>query len=459
MIKSSIALLLFISLSNFPVAGNSATGKTDNIRIDKFYSGPLGVTGQEYPIRGEVTFIGAGIFNSIHLNWQANAGEVNVTLFEELGLNPYIPLYYLSDIPFVADNPGDYQLKIWFTGLNGEESIVPASDTIEVSVQMYDYLPTRELALLESFSSINCGSCALASPVLTALIKENIEKYAMLYYHPLPYEDSPLHLFNPKDQLTRKDLYEIFYTPLSVVGSLYHGGSEVLEPDHMEMELEKYAGFTIEGTWYVKEGELHAKASTSCFADFAENNIRLLIAVVEDSVSFDTPPGSNGEKDYFFVMRSFLPDANGTFLEKQEPGSEASVQFSYTLEGSGINEDHLEVIAFVQDLESLDIHQVIRLDYQEPDPTSIADMPGSGMQVYPNPSDGRFSLSVPGDITIAGIDIFDLTGKKVLTHNSGTVSSVTSKVTIDASHLSAGMYIIHVQSEGKVFQHKINVIR
>ncbi|TVQ16225.1 MAG: hypothetical protein EA367_20655, partial [Leptolyngbya sp. DLM2.Bin15] len=73
-------------------------------------------------------------------------------------LFPQIPFRFQAPEKWTPQQNGDYTLYIWFSGLNGEEPDLPASTTMEYQVQVYDYLVPRELALLESFSSIN-ASC------------------------------------------------------------------------------------------------------------------------------------------------------------------------------------------------------------------------------------------------------------------------------------------------------------
>jgi hypothetical protein len=450
-------LLFVVSILWLPSAVSAARGGTDNIRLDAFYNGPLAVTGEEYAIRGRIAYIGTGTFNSIQLNWQVNDSQVHSTYFENLGINPYIPFHYESDSPFIPENDGNYELKVWFTALNGAEADEAASDTLHVPIMACNYLPARELSLLESFSSINCGSCALVTPVLNNLVRNNKEQFALIYYHPLHYENSPLFQFNPKDQTTRREVYGVTYTPVSAIGSLYFGGSEEISQELLLMEYEKPSAFTLEGTYYIEDGVLYAQLTSQCFADLPEKDLRLMTVVVEDSVSFASAPGSNGEKDFYFVMRAFLPDANGTFLYQQIPGATETVQLLYALDEETINPEKLRVLAFVQDMTTLDIHQTVRLQYQEPDATNTPDaFTHPKIRVYPNPSDGRFKLSVPPGETIENIWMFDLSGKQVYSRQflgAGTNGSLI----LNAAHLPPGVYILQVQTSNHTIRQKISI--
>ncbi|MEE4177505.1 MAG: hypothetical protein V2I46_08345, partial [Bacteroides sp.] len=311
----SFRIFFIILFSTIYLAGHSGPSRELLIRQDRFFGGPYSVTGHPYLIRGQVAYTGQDVFLSAFLHYQVGDGEVHTTFFEEIGLNPHIPFYYQAETHWLPEVTGDYSIKVWFTGLNGAPEEEASSDTLTREITIYESLPARQLALLESFSSINCGSCALVAPVLLEIVEGQPEEYVMIYYHPLAYEGSPLYAFNPKDQTTRKMLYGVSYTPVAAIGSTFFGGSFEVSHELMALEKDKFAAFEMEGSYSVENDVLHASVSLEAFASFPENNANtLLVTITEDLVQFDTPPGSNGEKDFHHVMRSFLPDANGTVL-------------------------------------------------------------------------------------------------------------------------------------------------
>ncbi|MBW6499426.1 MAG: hypothetical protein K0B09_13635, partial [Bacteroidales bacterium] len=386
MYRYSTSFILFLSILILALAGVSqAPPKQVVLRHDRFFGGPYSVAGQPFLIRGDVTSIGNETFESVYLNYQVDENEVQTTFFDQIGINPYFPFHYQAGNQWVPEETGEYLLKIWFTGLNGAPSTEGFSDTLIKTVAIYSDLPLRQLSLLESFSSINCGSCAIVAPVLRQMVDKDLDKYAMIYYHPLHYEGSPLFQFNPKDQTTRKELYDITYTPVSAIGATYLGGSSDVTPAMLDLDRERYAGFDLSGTYAIENDMLYASVDLAYFAAFAESEqITLLVAVTEREVHFDTAPGSNGEKDFYHVMRSFLPDANGTQLLPETPGTTRQFTFQYDMSGLSLNQELLSVLAFVQDTEALEIHQAVRLTLQPFDPTNTFNIIEGSIRVYPN---------------------------------------------------------------------------
>lgn len=413
------------------------------------------MAGQPYLIRGDVTSIGNETFESVYLNYQVDENEVQTTFFDQIGINPYFPFHYQAGNHWVPEETGEYLLKIWFTGLNGAPSTEGFSDTLIKTVAIYSDLPLRQLSLLESFSSINCGSCALVAPVLRQMVEKDLDKYAMIYYHPLHYEGSPLFQFNPKDQTTRKELYDITYTPVSAIGATYLGGSFDVTPAMMDLDRERYAGFDLSGAYAIENDMLYASVDLAYFAAFAESEqISLLVAVTENEVHFDIAPGSNGEKDFFYVMRSFLPDANGTQLLPEAPGTTRQFNFQYDMSGLSLNQELLSVLAFVQDTESLEIHQAVRLTLQPFDPTNTLNIIEGSIRVYPNPSAGQIRVFPEGNESIHSISIFTLGGKKVYKSEN-----FTSDQMLDLSHLPQGIYVLRAQSGKNILHQKISIVK
>lgn len=73
---------------------------------------------------------------------------------------------------------------------------------------------------------------------------------------------------------------------------------------------------------------------------------------------------------------------------------------------------------------------------------------GKDFKIYPNPSNGLFSVEIPADaVQNSSMSIFDLTGKIILSQNN--ISK--NKLTLDLSSKRAGMYLLVLNYEGKSY--------
>ncbi len=489
----SKGLLFFglILLIGQTYAGDSY--RIHDIRLDRFFGGSLAQSQTEYYVHGELAFIGSGMLESLYMHYQVNGDDVHTTFFDDINLNAQIPFYYEADEHWVPDQEGDYHMAVWFSGLNGAPIDEGVSDTLLVEVSVYDYLPERELVMLESFSSQNCGSCAIVNPGIRAMINNNPESYSMIFYHPLSYENSPLYLFNPRDNDTRRGFYGVNFTPLSVIGGLFFGSSEFVDEDLMDLEMMKPAAFAIEATYHLDGDHVHVDVEGTSYAHFHDRDLRLLISLTEDEVHFDEPPGSNGEQSFYHVMRAFIPGAEGIQLGDMDVGSEFFAGPEVQLDFSVIDSTGIQLHAFIQDFESREIYQVTRLTYEEPadddngddngdddngddngddgdddngdddngdgDETSVTSPDDKGeLLIYPNPADNVLFVSMEESRTVKNIRIFDLRGREVMHERPG--SSDTNQVfRLHTSTLDPGLYILVLDTDTGTLQQKVSVTR
>jgi hypothetical protein len=82
------------------------------------------------------------------------------------------------------------------------------------------------------------------------------------------------------------------------------------------------------------------------------------------------------------------------------------------------------------------------------------DLQAIDLQVYPNPSTGKFTLEgrfkAPSAWQVA---IFDLTGKKVYEQDLGKTNSLQTE--IDLSGWASGMYLLRLSNENQVFSQRV----
>lgn len=461
----------FIALLFPLIFSNSALSQNYEIRIDKFFGSAIHKSNENYPLKGEITYIGYETLGEVVMNWKIDDQPPASETFDRIGLSPYIPFRYETENNWIPQEEGTYDLQIWFTGLNGQPHDEAASDTALFQIEVYDDLPLRNLALLESFSSINCGSCAQVTPVLKKLIDQYPEDYAMVYYHPLHYENSPIYEFNPSDQDIRKELYEVFYTPYSVIGDMFNGGSQYVDHFLMSSEKEKFAGFDISGNWHFRAGDqkFTAKINGKSYTNLQneEKSYRLFVVAIKDTVSFDEPPGTNGESQFYNVMRFFAPDANGVQLTPDTHQGEFEIHVDIDLENFISKEDH-KIYAFVQEMNSKGIYQLSELEYMLPEDDFEEDDDTGGtvniaghqtaqdvISLFPNPATNSLSVNLAEGSEINRLSVYALNGSIVKEFHL-----LNDETTLDISDLLPGMYSVVIsKGDDTLIRKKLMIIR
>jgi PKD repeat protein len=84
----------------------------------------------------------------------------------------------------------------------------------------------------------------------------------------------------------------------------------------------------------------------------------------------------------------------------------------------------------------------------------ISEIQGVGLEIFPNPTTGKFTLELKGKNIFVNINIFNAIGASVYTENNVTITDKLSK-TLDFSKMSGGVYTVKVESDKGMIIHKI----
>ncbi len=78
----------------------------------------------------------------------------------------------------------------------------------------------------------------------------------------------------------------------------------------------------------------------------------------------------------------------------------------------------------------------------------------ASLEVYPNPSNGVFTLKLPEQITVSEISIYDLTGR-IIQQSKGDALLATSATRIDLSAHEKGLYLLVLRNGSDTFVHRL----
>jgi hypothetical protein len=90
-------------------------------------------------------------------------------------------------------------------------------------------------------------------------------------------------------------------------------------------------------------------------------NLRLRVAVLENEIIFESAPGSNGEKDYFEVMRKMLPSPAGTTTGVFAAGETKTYTFAWDM-AYGYDINVFSAIAWLQNDTNKEVFQSERTE-------------------------------------------------------------------------------------------------
>lgn len=216
------------------------------------------------------------------------------------------------------------------------------------------------LLLAEGFTSSTCGPCATQNPAFDALLHANEDKITSIKYHmnwPGAGND-PMYHHNPTDNSARKNYYSINSVPhVYMNGDYFHGVPAQVSQAMIDNYAANPAPFEIQMQHRLSDDQDSVYVTMLIRADEAvSGNLVAHIAVIEKEIIFSSPPGSNGETDFYNVMKALLPSKSGTSLPDFEANDYFIIETAWELQNV-YDIDQIAAVGFVQNNTNKHVHQ------------------------------------------------------------------------------------------------------
>jgi hypothetical protein len=224
--------------------------------------------------------------------------------------------------------------------------------------------------LVERFTNASCVPCAQLNNAWYNAVTQSLTNTGamshLVYNVNWPGPNDPMYLLNSNDNMARRSYYGVNWVPWPVINSVYfdfetQGQTQFI--NSVNAGNAEYSPFRVVITQGAVSNNLIG-VGVKIIRDPSDNttfgNVKLRVALTEKTVHYSSPPGSNGERDFFSICRKMLPDASGTTFTIPAPGDSVSIILEYvpTTEFlQAVNMDSLRVVAFIQDDSNADIYQ------------------------------------------------------------------------------------------------------
>ena len=227
-------------------------------------------------------------------------------------------------------------------------------------VTMNLHAQNERILLFECFTNTGCAPCASQNPALDALISNNADRVAAIKYHmSWPSANDPMYLHNTVDNNSRRGIYEVNSVPHTVVdgirfGDMPSGLNQTMVNNWLSIEspIEMRLEYVVDAAANTIIVHVMGRASTA-----VSGPVRLYVGVIESEIHFASAPGSNGERDFYSVMKKLLPKGAGTLLgESLEEGDYFAYSFSWEL-ANIYDMSQLDAIAWVQNASTKEVYQ------------------------------------------------------------------------------------------------------
>lgn len=280
---------------------------------------------------------------------------------------------------------------------------------------------TQRLALFEEYTGENCGPCASTNPGLDALVQSNPTKILMLKHQvPIP-SAGPIYNAWPTDANARLTYYGVNSAPNGRLDGSTFGNNQThpayLTQSIIDSRAQVSSSFTMSTSHTVSSDldSIYITVVVTNVDGFTVNaqsagSLRLHVNVIEEEINFATPPGTNGEKDFYHVSRKMYPSAAGTAMQDSWPtNATMTYTFAEALPTHIYNYNEVGVVAYIQENGTKEIMQASHsaagnLVTSNPD-LSIANLTASGNDLCAGNATPSFEITNEGQATVTSADV------------------------------------------------------
>ncbi len=302
-----------------------------------------------------------------------------------------------------------------------------------MATSIFSYSQTQRLVLIEEATNASCGPCASQNPGFDALLNQNRDKLTAIKYHWYFPGFDPMHNHNVLENNARVSYYGINGVPTATIDGVIPSvsGYPGSPGGYTQTLINQYAAiessFEIDMNHYFSPNEDSIYVTMRIRAVEDVSGIMIAqIVVIEKHIHFNSAPGSNGEKDFYDVMKKMLPGHLGTKIpESWEAGEYIIIKESWEL-ANIYDFDEIGVVGFIQSSANKSVKQAANsstdplIPYYSLDAsvTAIGNMTKKNCMGFVNPivtinnygADEITSIDINYKVNESAVETFNWTG-------------------------------------------------
>jgi len=235
----------------------------------------------------------------------------------------------------------------------GMKKLLPLILAFLFAISLTDiFAQAKQYILFDHFTNASCPPCAAQNPFMEATFAANFGRYHQISYHTWwPGPTDPMYTYNKPCNHKRTNYYGVNGVPdVFMLGSTNLGSPTAVTQQLINNTAYQAAPIRIR----VKETSSGlvrtAKITVYTVGTVpSSSDYRIFGSVNEKHIHYSSPPGSNGEKDFYNVMRMLLPDSLGASFTPAAPGDSVTVIYTYNLDYTHWDTTQIYTVAFIQD--------------------------------------------------------------------------------------------------------------
>lgn len=234
---------------------------------------------------------------------------------------------------------------------------------------------TQRTILYEEFTGENCSPCAQTNPGLTTLIHSpgNYPNKICLVRYQCNIPSAPgagsLYQDNPTEVGTRMTYYSVPFAPYARFDGIElpdpsgsnNGHAALLTQTYINDSSTNNAPFALDIAYAFNgtQDSITVTATVTAAENFSSGSCVLHLAMEEAYIHFATAPGTNGETDFYDIMRKMVPNASGTALTPTTwtNGQSQVITITTPIPTYIKNKNQICFVGWVQNVSTKRVHQ------------------------------------------------------------------------------------------------------
>lgn len=216
---------------------------------------------------------------------------------------------------------------------------------------------SQRMVFVEEFTQASCPPCETSTPQLNATLIANADKVVQLRYQTSWPGVDPMNEQNPVEVRDRVTYYGVTGVPNVFMNGATPTGvtfPTLISQANIDAAYATTAPIGVTVSHVLSDDlasmDITVSIENSTASAYSVASNRLRVAIVEEVIEFDSPPGSTSIVDFEFVMKSFPTGTAGVEI----PEIAAGETWTNTWEGVSLmnttyDMKHINVVAFVQD--------------------------------------------------------------------------------------------------------------
>ena len=421
-----------------------------------------------FNITGVIRNLGATPVTSFTLNYKINNGAtVSAPITANIAsLNTFAFSHPTTWTPAAA---GTYTIEAWATNINGSNADMQTSNDSKSKQVSVLANATPRTVLHEVFTSSTCVYCKPGNANLHTITAANPGKSIDIKYQQ-NYPGAGNDPYQTPEAINRHNWYGVTGIPNMQVDGGWDGNANNYSTSLLNNFQSKPALVRINVTHTVVGHTVSAQATIDPIGNnIASNNLVAHMVITESRTVKNKR--TNGETEFFDVMKKMLPNENGTAIAPLTGTNPITLNQTYTFPSpvqiiapknifpdSVENLSNLDVVVFLQDKVTKEVFQAAKsVNLKSGVSENVL---ANTLNVYPNPTSNKvnitFSALKPENATL---EIYNAVGAKVWGTSIKANEINGRMIEADLSNQANGMYYLNLKYGDQVVTKKIVLVK